>query len=251
MSKFFINRPIFASVISIIIVIAGLVASQVLPIAQYPQIAPPTVLITATYPGASADTLAKTVAAPIEEQLNGVENLSYFTSSAAANGVVTITATFDVGTNVDIAAVNVNNRVKAAEPRLPAEVRTNGVIVQKRSNDILQVVALESEKGKYSTLYLSNYASLNIADELKRVKGVGDVTIFGAQDYSMRVWLKPDRMAQLGLTTNDISTAIRAQNAQNAAGKIGQEPSAGDQQLVYTVTAKGRLLSEEDRKSVV
>ena len=144
MSRFFINRPIFASVISIIIVIAGLVASQVLPIAQYPQIAPPTVLITATYPGASAETLAKTVAAPIEEQLNGVENLSYFTSSAAANGVVTITATFDVGTNVDIAAVNVNNRVKAAEPRLPAEVRTNGVLVQKRSNDILQVVALES-----------------------------------------------------------------------------------------------------------
>lgn len=251
MSKFFINRPIFASVISIIIVIAGLVASQVLPIAQYPQIAPPTVLITATYPGASAETLAKTVAAPIEEQLNGVENLSYFTSSAAANGVVTITATFDVGTNVDIAAVNVNNRVKAAEPRLPAEVRTNGVLVQKRSNDILQVVALESEKGKYSTLYLSNYASLNIADELKRVKGVGDVTIFGAQDYSMRVWLKPDRMAQLGLTTNDISTAIKAQNAQNAAGKIGQEPAPSDQQLVYTVTAKGRLLTPEEFGNIV
>jgi HAE1 family hydrophobic/amphiphilic exporter-1/multidrug efflux pump len=251
MSKFFINRPIFASVISIIIVIAGLVASQVLPIAQYPQIAPPTVLITATYPGASAETLAKTVAAPIEEQLNGVENLSYFTSSAAANGVVTITATFDVGTNVDIAAVNVNNRVKAAEPRLPAEVRTNGVLVQKRSNDILQVVALESEKGKYSTLFLSNYASLNIADELKRVKGVGDVTIFGAQDYSMRIWLKPDRMAQLGLTTNDISTAIRAQNAQNAAGKIGQEPAPSDQQLVYTVTAKGRLLTPEEFGNIV
>ncbi len=251
MSKFFINRPIFASVISIIIVIAGLVASQVLPIAQYPQIAPPTVLITATYPGASAETLAKTVAAPIEEQLNGVENLSYFTSSAAANGTVTITATFDVGTNVDMAAVNVNNRVKAAEPRLPADVRTNGVIVQKRSNDILQVVALNSEKGNYSTLFLSNYASLNIADELKRVKGVGDVTIFGAQDYSMRIWLKPDRMAQLGLTTNDIATAIRAQNAQNAAGKIGQEPAPSDQQLVYTVTAKGRLLTPEEFGNIV
>ena len=146
MSKFFINRPIFASVVSIVIVIAGLVASQVLPIAQYPQIAPPTVLITASYPGASAETLARTVAAPIEEQLNGVENLSYFTSSASANGSVTITATFEVGTNVDIASVNVNNRVKAAEPRLPEEVRRNGVIVQKRSNDILQVVALESDK---------------------------------------------------------------------------------------------------------
>jgi len=251
MSKFFINRPIFASVISIIIVIAGLVASQVLPIAQYPQIAPPTVLITATYPGASAETLAKTVAAPIEEQLNGVENLSYFTSSASANGSVTITATFDVGTNVDIAAVNVNNRVKAAEPRLPEEVRRNGVIVQKRSNDILQVVALDSEKGKYNTLFLSNYASLNIVDELKRVKGVGDVTIFGAQDYSMRIWLKPDRMAQLGLTTTDVATAIRAQNAQNAAGKIGQEPAPSDQQLVYTVTAKGRLLTPEEFGNII
>ncbi len=238
MTRFFINRPIFASVISIIIVIAGLVASQVLPIAQYPQIAPPTVMISATYPGASAETLAKTVAAPIEEQLNGVENLSYFTSSASANGSISITATFEVGTNVDMASVNVNNRVKAAEPRLPEEVRRNGVIVQKRSNDILQVVALDSEKGKYNTLFLSNYASLNIVDELKRVKGVGDVTIFGAQDYSMRVWLKPDRMAQLGLTTTDVSNAIKAQNAQNAAGKIGQEPAPSDQQLVYTVTAK-------------
>ena len=251
MSKFFINRPIFASVISIIIVIAGLVASRVLPIAQYPQIAPPTVLITATYPGASAETLAKTVAAPIEEQLNGVEGLSYFTSSASANGSVTITATFDVGTDVDIASVNVNNRVKAAEPRLPEEVRRNGVIVAKRSNDILQVVALESGKGRYNTLFLSNYASLNIADELKRVKGVGDVTIFGAQDYSMRVWLKPDRMAQLGLTTTDVSDAIQAQNAQNAAGKIGQEPAPADQVLAYTVTAKGRLLTPEEFGNII
>jgi len=251
MAKFFINRPIFASVISIIIVIAGLVALQVLPIAQYPQIAPPTVLITATYPGASAETLAKTVAAPIEEQLNGVENMVYFTSSASANGAITITATFEVGTNIDMAAVNVNNRVKAAEPRLPQAVRTNGVIVQKRSNDILQVVALKSEQGKYNTLFLSNYASLNIADELKRVKGVGDVTIFGAQDYSMRVWLKPDRMAQLGLTTSDIANAIAAQNAQNAAGKIGQAPSPDSQQLVYTVTAKGRLLTEAEFGNIV
>jgi hydrophobe/amphiphile efflux-1 (HAE1) family protein len=251
MSRFFINRPIFASVISIVIVIAGLVASRVLPIAQYPQIAPPTVLITATYPGASAETLAKTVAAPIEEQLNGVENLLYFTSSAAANGVLTITATFDVGTNVDTASVNVNNRVKTAEARLPEEVRRNGVIVQKRSNDILQVVALESDKGRYNTLFLSNYASLNIADELKRIKGVGDVTIFGAQDYSMRVWLKPDRMAQLGLTTTDVALAIRAQNAQNAAGKIGQEPAPADQMLVYTVTAKGRLLTPEEFGNIV
>lgn len=251
MSKFFINRPIFASVISIIIVIAGLVASQVLPVAQYPQIAPPTVLITANYPGASAETLARTVAAPIEEQLSGVENLLYFTSSASANGSVAITATFDIGTDVDIASVNVNNRVKAAEPRLPEEVRRNGVIVQKRSNDILQLVALTSEKSRYNTLFLSNYASLNIVDELKRLKGVGDVTIFGAQDYSMRVWLKPDRMAQLGLTTTDIANAIRIQNAQNAAGKVGQEPAPDSQQLVYTVTAKGRLLTPEEFGDIV
>lgn len=251
MSRFFINRPIFASVISIVIVIAGLVAAQVLPIAQYPQIAPPTVMINATYPGASAETLARTVAAPIEEQLNGVEHLAYFTSSASANGSVSITATFDVGTDVDDAAVSVNNRVKAAEPRLPEEVRRNGVIVQKRSNDILQVIALDSESGRYNTLFLSNYASLNIVDELKRVPGVGDVTIFGAQDYSMRVWLKPDRMAQLGLTTADVSNAIKAQNAQNAAGKIGQEPAPSDQQLVYTVTAKGRLLTPEEFGNIV
>ena len=251
MSKFFITRPIFASVISIVIVIAGLLASLVLPIAQYPQIAPPTVLITANYPGASAETLARTVAAPIEEQLNGVEGLAYFTSSAAANGTMTITATFEVGSNVDVASVNVNNRVKAAEPRLPEEVRRNGVIVQKRSNDILQVVALESAKGRYSTLFLSNYASLNIVDELKRIKGVGDVSIFGAQDYSMRVWLKPDRMAQLGLTASDVAAAIKAQNAQNAAGKIGQEPAPDDQMLVYTVTAKGRLLTPEEFGNIV
>ena len=251
MSRFFINRPIFASVLSIVIVIAGLVAAQVLPIAQYPQIAPPTVMINATYPGASAETLAKTVAAPIEEQLNGVENLAYFTSSASANGSVSITATFNIGTDVDTAAVNINNRVKAAEPRLPEEVRRNGVIVQKRSNDILQVIALDSDAGKYNTLFLSNYASLNIVDELKRVPGVGDVTVFGAQDYSMRVWLKPDRMAQLGLTTADISNAIKAQNAQNAAGKIGQEPAPSEQQLVYTVTAKGRLLTPEEFGNIV
>ena len=251
MAQFFINRPIFASVISIIIVIAGLVAVRVLPIAQYPQIAPPTVLITATYPGASAETLAKTVAAPIEEQLNGVENMLYFTSSSAANGSVTITATFEVGTDVDMASVNVNNRVKAAEPRLPETVRRNGVVVQKRSNDILQVVALKSGEGRYNTLFLSNYASLNIVDELKRLKGVGDVTIFGAQDYSMRVWLRPDRMAQLGLTTSEVAAAISAQNAQNAAGKIGQAPSPDDQQLVYTVTAKGRLLSEDEFGNIV
>ncbi|ACT47795.1 efflux RND transporter permease subunit [Methylotenera mobilis] len=251
MSKFFITRPIFASVLSIIIVLAGLAAAFKLPIAQYPQIAPPTVLITATYPGASADTLSKTVAAPIEEQLSGVEGLLYFNSSADSSGTLTITATFEVGTNVDQATFNVSNRVNIALPRLPDEVRRTGLVVQKRSNDILLVVMLTDKQKKYDTLFLSNYATLNVLDEIKRIKGVGDSVIFGAQDYSMRIWLRPDRMAQLGVTTTDIANAIRAQNAQYAAGKIGQDPAPSDQQLVYTVTAKGRLIDSSEFGNII
>ena len=252
MTRFFITRPIFASVISIIIVLAGLAAAMQLPIAQYPQIAPPTVLITATFPGASADTLAKTVAAPIEEQLSGVEDLLYFSSSADSSGTLTITVTFEVGTDVDQATFNVSNQVNIALPRLPEEVRRTGLIIQKRSNDILMVFMLISkEKGKYDPLYLSNYATLNLLDELKRTKGVGDAIVFGGQDYSMRIWLRPDRMAQLGVTTTDIAAAIQSQNAQYAAGKIGQEPAPSDQQLVYTVNAKGRLLEPEQFGNII
>ena len=241
-TRFFITRPIFASVLSIIIVLSGLAAAFKLPIAQYPQIAPPTVTITAVYPGASADTLSKTVAAPIEEQLSGVDNLLYFNSSADSSGTLVITATFEIGTNVDQATFNVSNRVNIATPRLPDEVRRNGLIVQKKSNDILLVVMLTSKDKNHNRLFLSNYATLNVMDEMKRVKGVGDAVIFGGQDYSMRVWLRPDRMAQLGVSTTDISSAIAAQNNQYAAGKIGQEPAPASQQLVYTVTAKGRLI---------
>lgn len=252
MTRFFITRPIFASVVSIIIVLAGLAAAMQLPIAQYPQIAPPTVLITATFPGASADTLAKTVAAPIEEQLSGVEDLLYFNSSADSSGTLTITVTFEVGTDVDQATFNVSNQVNIALPRLPEEVRRTGLIIQKRSNDILLVFMLVSkEKGKFDPLYLSNYATLNVLDELKRTKGVGDAIVFGGQDYSMRIWLRPDRMAQLGVTTTDIAAAIRSQNAQYAAGKIGQEPAPADQQLVYTVNAKGRLLEPEQFGNII
>jgi multidrug efflux pump len=242
MTKFFITRPIFASVLSIIIVLAGIAAAVKLPIAQYPQIAPPTVQITASYPGASAETLSKTVAAPIEEQLSGIDNLLYFNSSADSSGTLVITATFDVGTDVDQATFNVSNRVNIATPRLPDEVRRNGLVVQKKSNDILLVVMLTSSEQKHSRLFLSNYVTLNMLDELKRVKGVGDASIFGGQDYAMRVWLRPDRMAQLGVSTSDIAAAINAQNNQYAAGKIGQEPAPAGQQLVYTVTAKGRLV---------
>ena len=251
MSRFFISRPIFASVISIIIVIAGLLAALGLPVAQYPNITPPTVVISATYPGASAETLSKTVAAPIEEQLSGVENLLYFNSSSASNGTLTITASFEVGTNVDMATVNVNNRVKIAEPRLPDVVRQYGVSVAKRSSEILLVTTLTSPDNSLTPLYLSNYALVNILDDLKRIPGVGDAQIFGALDYSMRVWLKPDRMAQLGVTTTEIANAISAQNKQNAAGKIGQEPAPSGQQLVYTVTAKGRLSTPEEFGNIV
>jgi multidrug efflux pump len=251
MTRFFITRPIFASVLSIIIVLAGFAASMKLPIAQYPQIAPPTVIITATYPGASAETLAKTVAAPIEEQLSGVEGLLYFNSSADSSGTLTITATFEVGTEINQATFNVSNRVNIALPRLPDEVRRTGLTVQKRSNDILLVVMLTSKDKKYDPLYLSNYATLNVLDELKRIQGVGDATIFGAQDYSMRIWLRPDRMAQLGVTTTDIANAIQAQNAQYAAGKIGQDPAPDNQQLVYTVTAKGRLIDPSQFGNII
>ena len=251
MSRFFIERPIFASVLAIIVTLAGLVCAAILPVAQYPEIAPPTVTITASFPGASAETLAKTVAAPIEEQLSGVENLLYFNSSAASNGQVTITGTFQVGTDIDKATFNINNRVQLATPRLPDEVRRNGVTVQKRSNDILLFVALSSPNGKFDTLYLSNYAALYIVDELKRIPGAADVTIFGARDYSMRIWLRPDRMAQLGVTTGDIAAAISAQNAQYAAGKIGAEPAQPGQSLVYTVTARGRLVEPEQFGDIV
>ena len=251
MSKFFITRPIFAAVISIIIVLAGIAAALKLSIAQYPQIAPPTVVITASYPGASAETLSKTVAGPIEEQLSGVEGLLYFNSSTDSSGTLNITATFEIGTNIDQATFNVSNRVNIASPRLPEMVRRTGVIVQKKSNDILLVVMLTSKDKQFDPLFLSNYATLNVLDEIKRVKGVGDASIFGARDYSMRIWLKPDRMAQLRVTTSDIAAAIQSQNAQYAAGKIGQEPSVDEQQLIYTVNAKGRLLDPNEFGNII
>ena len=251
MSKFFITRPIFAAVISIIIVLAGIAAALKLSIAQYPQIAPPTVIITASYPGASAETLSKTVAGPIEEQLSGVEGLLYFNSTTDSSGTLNITATFEIGTNINQATFNVSNRVNIAAPRLPETVRRSGVVVQKKSNDILLVVMLTSKDKQFDPLYLSNYATLNVLDEIKRVKGVGDANIFGARDYSMRIWLKPDRMAQLHVTTSDIAAAIQGQNAQYAAGKIGQEPSLSAQQLVYTVNAKGRLLDPNEFGNII
>jgi multidrug efflux pump len=251
MSKFFIHRPVFAGVIAIIIVIAGLVSAKLLAVSQYPEIAPPTVLITTSYPGASAETLSRTVAAPIEEQLSGVEKLSYFSSSSSSNGALQITATFEPGTNVDQAVFNVNNRVQIALPRLPDEVRRNGVIVQKRSFDILLVVSLVSPGDQRDTLYLSNFASINVVDELKRLPGIADVTVFGARDYSMRVWINPEKMARLAVTPADVAAALRSQNAQYAAGRIGTEPAPPGQAIVYTVTATGRLVDPEQFGEIV
>ena len=249
-SRFFIERPIFASVLAIIITLAGLLAGFSLPVAQYPEISPPTVTISTSYPGASAETIAQTVAAPIEEQLSGAEGMVYFQSSAGSDGQLNITATFEVGTDVDRATFQLNNRVQTALPRLPDEVRRNGVIVQKRSNDILLVIGLFSPKGTQATTTMADYASVNIIDDLKRIPGVGDVLLFGSGS-SMRVWLHPDRMARLGVTPSDVANAIRGQNAQFAAGKVGAEPAPKGQDLTYTVTVRGRLSSVEEFENII
>ncbi|MFN7940956.1 MAG: multidrug efflux RND transporter permease subunit [Thermoanaerobaculia bacterium] len=250
-SHFFIRRPIFASVLSILIVLAGVVALRNLPVAQYPEISPPQVTITAIYPGATAEALQQTVAAPIEEQINGVEGMQFIDSIATSSGLVTTTVSFEVGTDIDLAANNVANRVRLAEPRLPEEVRRNGVTVQKRSSNFIQIVVLTSPDGRYDSVFLSNYTALNVLEPLKRVPGVGDVIIFGARDYAMRIWLRPDLMAEYGLTVNDVAAAVREQNAQYAVGKIGQEPVARDVQLTFTVTAEDRLRTPEQFAAIV
>jgi hydrophobe/amphiphile efflux-1 (HAE1) family protein len=250
-SRFFIDRPIFAAVLSIFFVIAGLSAMRALPIAQYPEIAPPVVSVTAIYPGASAEVIEQTVAAPLENAINGVEHMIYMGSTSTSNGVVTIQVTFDIGSNVDQAAQIVNNRVKQVESRLPEQVRRQGVTVEKGSSAFLQVLAFYSDDGSRDDLTISNYVTLNVLDALKRVPGTTNVQIFGAKDYAMRVWLRPDRLAQLKLTTSDVAKAINEQNAQFAAGKVGQSPTGGPQEMVYTITTQGRLSDPKQFEEII
>jgi multidrug efflux pump subunit AcrB len=217
-SHFFIDRPIFASVVSIIFVIVGGVSFARLPVAQYPEIAPPTINVTGQYPGASAEVVASTVVSPIEDQLNGVENMIYMSSNATSDGRFTISVSFEIGTNLDIAQVQVQNRAATAQPRLPADVRAIGVTVAKASPDILMVVHLYSPDKTRDSLFISNYATLQIKDALSRVYGVGSIVVFGSRDYSMRIWLDPDRLQSLGMTAGDVTAALQTQNVQVASG---------------------------------
>lgn len=246
LSQFCIRRPIFASVMSILIVIAGLLAGRVLPMGQYPDITPPVVFVSTSYEGADAQTLAKTVAAPIEDQLSGVEGLLYYETSIRSNGVVRITCTFEVGTNPNDAMLEINNRVRSAERRLPESVRQNGVNVRKRSEETLMIVPFYSPNGTLKPIQLADYVNLNVVDAIKRVPGVGDADVFGNAQSAMRIWLNPKKMAQLGITAIDVRKAIEEQNHQYAAGKVGTSPTTDDQQLVYTIRTKGQLLTPEE-----
>ncbi|MEA2937669.1 MAG: hypothetical protein QOC56_1173, partial [Alphaproteobacteria bacterium] len=245
-SHFFIDRPIFASVLSIVFVILGAVAFARLPIAQYPEIAPPIINVSGQYPGASADVVASTVVAPIEEQINGVENMLYVSSNATADGRFAIAVTFDIGTNLDIAQVQVQNRVGIAQPRLPADVRNIGVTVTKSSPDLMMVVHLFSPDNSRDTLFISNFATLEVKDPLTRIDGVGSLTVFGGRDYSMRVWLDPDRLQSLGLTAADVTLALQGQNVQVASGVLNQPPV--DQPGAFQIAVKtlGRLANVEE-----
>src|SRR5688572_18584522 len=249
---FFIDRPIFAGVISIVITLVGAIALFTLPIAQYPEIAPPTVQVTANYPGANAKVVAETVATPIEQQVNGVEDMLYMTSQSTSDGNMALTITFKLGTNLDDAQVLVQNRVAIALPTLPSDVQRIGVTTRKQSPDLTMVVHLVSPDGSLDSLFTSNYALLQIRDELARLDGVGDITVFGAREYSMRIWLDPDKLSARGLTAQDVVGAIQEQNVQVAAGIIGAQPVPKDATAFqYTVSTQGRLADEREFGEIV
>jgi HAE1 family hydrophobic/amphiphilic exporter-1 len=250
-SKFFINRPIFASVISIVIVLVGLITIPQLPVEKTPDITPPTVVVAATYPGANAEVLAETVATPIEEAINGVDNMLYLSSSCSDNGQMQTTVTFEVGTDIDMATVLVQNRVATVEAKLPEEVKRLGVTTQKQSSNITLVVSLVSPDGRYDEIYMSNYITLHIKDVLSRVPGVGSIMAFGSKDFAMRLWLDPDKLKARSLTTDDVLAAVREQNIQVAAGQIGSMPSLENQKFQYTIKTLGRLSSPQEFENII
>src|SRR6267154_2030019 len=250
-SNFFIRRPIFAGVLSTIIFIVGLLAMGRLPISEYPEVVPPTIVVRATYPGANPKTISETVASPLEQAVNGVEESLYMFSQSTPDGVMTLTVTFKLGTDIDKAQVQVQNRVSQALPKLPEEVRALGVTTTKQSPDLTMVVHLFSPTGRYDEVYLRNYATLQVKDALARIPGAGDVELFGSGDYAMRVWLNPDKIAARNLTASDVVAAIREQNVQVAGGVIGQEPVKSPVNFELQVNVKGRLISEEEFGNII
>src|SRR5436190_7413763 len=250
-SHFFIRRPIFAGVLSSLVLLLGLIAMRKLPISEYPEIVPPTIVVRASYPGANPKTIAETVASPLEQAVNGVEDSLYMFSQATGDGVMTLTVTFKLGTDIDKAQVQVQNRVSQALPKVPEEVRRLGVFTTKQSPDLTMVVHLFSPNDRYDEIYLRNYATLQVKDVLARIPGAGDVEVFGSGDYAMRVWLNPDKIASQNLTASDVITAIREQNVQVAAGAIGQQPVSQPVNFELQINAKGRLISEEEFGQVI
>jgi len=250
-SKFFINRPIFATVVSLIIIIAGVVSIKLLPIKEYPAVVPPQIMVQAVYPGADAKTLAKTVSTTLEESINGVKNMTYMTSTSSPSGILTLSVFFEIGTDVNQAKVDVNNRVQLAMSKLPVEVQRQGIKVQERSPDILKVFAFSSKDQKHDTLFISNYLSINVMDDLKRIKGVGEAMIFGEKNYSIRVWIDPQKLSFFHLTSTDVTNAIRSQNNQYAAGSIGAEPIKEVKPFTYNVTTSGRFKTTKEFENII
>src|SRR5712672_1592098 len=251
MLNFFIERPVLSTTIALLIILSGALAALGLPISQYPQVVPPQVTVTANLPGANAEVVSQSVAASIEQQVNGSQDMLYMSSKSGNDGSYSLTVTFDIGTDKNIDAVEVQNRVAIAQSQLPADVVRNGVTVRKTTTDFLEAIALTSPERRYDAVFLSNYALLNLYDALGRVPGVGQVRIFGARDYSMRIWLDPERMARLGVTASDITNVVREQSVVAPVGSVGLPPVPQGQQIQYTVFVKGRLADAAEFENII